>query len=53
MATVGYGDIKPQSTSERESAIFIMLISATIYAYIINDVGRLVTNYNMLAGAYK
>ena len=49
MATVGYGDIKPQTTEERAMAIFIMLIAAAIYAYIINDIGHIVSRYNFLA----
>jgi hypothetical protein len=53
MATVGYGDIRPQSTLEREISIIIMLISSSIYAYIINDISHLVSRYNMLAASYK
>ena len=53
MATVGYGDIKPQTTAERACAIFIMLFAAGLYAYIINDVGKIVSNYNILASQYK
>lgn len=53
MATVGYGDIKPQTTQERIAVIFIMIISGGVYAYIINDIGKLVSNYNVLAGEYK
>lgn len=53
MATVGYGDIKPQTTQERIAVIFIMIISGGVYAYTINDIGKLVQNYNVLAGQYK
>ena len=53
MATVGYGDIKPQTTEERIIAIVIMVISATIYAFIINDIGHIVTRYNLLAANYR
>lgn len=49
MATVGYGDIKPQTREERTAVIFIMLIAAGVYAYIINDVGHIVSNYNIIA----
>lgn len=53
MTTVGFGDIKPQTTQERISIIFIMIISAGVYAYTINDVGKLVSNYNIQACQYK
>lgn len=46
MASVGYGDIKPQNSSERLTVILIMLVSASIYAYIINDIGKIVSSYN-------
>ena len=46
MATVGYGDIKPQTSSERIVAILIMIVGAGVYAIIINDVGHLVSSYN-------
>lgn len=49
MATVGYGDINPQSTIERLVVIVIMIVAAGVYAYIINDVGHIVNNFNMLA----
>jgi voltage-gated potassium channel Kch len=49
MATVGYGDINPQTTEERQVAIIIMLVAAAIYAYIINDIGHIVSRYNILA----
>eukprot|EP00347_Sterkiella_histriomuscorum_P011514 403372162 len=47
MATVGYGDIKPQTTQERLIAILVMLISASIYAFIINDIGHIVSREKM------
>lgn len=53
MATVGYGDINPQTTEEREVAILIMLVAGAIYAYIINDIGHIVARYNILATQYK
>ena len=49
MATVGYGDINPQTTKERLVAIVIMLMAAAIYAYIINEVGSIIKRINMQA----
>lgn len=53
MATVGYGDIKGDSTPERICNIVVMLIGAGLYAYNINEVGHIVGRYNMLAEQYK
>ena len=53
MATVGYGDIKPQTTEERLITILVMIVSSIIYAYVINDIGHIVSRYNMLAANYK
>ena len=53
MASVGYGDIKPQTTNERLIVILIMIIASGIYAVIINEVGHIVNNFNMLAAQYK
>jgi Ion channel len=49
---VGYGDIHAVTTMERLCTIFIMLISAALYAYNINEVSYLVSRYNVLAASY-
>jgi hypothetical protein len=49
MATIGYGDIKPQTTEERLASICIMIIAAGVYSLIINDVGHIVNSFNILA----
>lgn len=49
MATVGYGDIKPQTTIERAMVILLMIFAAGVYALIINDVSHIVNNFNCLA----
>lgn len=53
MSTVGYGDIKPQTTEERLVAILIMVVAATIYAFVINEFGHIVSSYSRLATNYK
>ena len=49
MATVGYGDITPKTTKERISVIILMFIAAGVYALIINDISKIVNNFNVLA----
>jgi hypothetical protein len=53
MCSVGYGDFHPITTNERVVSIVAMLISSGIYAYIIGDIGRIVSNFNMLAAHYR
>lgn len=53
MVTVGYGDIHPVTSTERVVAMFNMIIAAGMYAYIINEIGQLVSRYNILAGKYE
>ena len=53
MTTLGYGDITPRNTYERLCVIFLMLIAAGVYALLINDVSKIVNNFNILASEYK
>ena len=52
MATVGYGDITPKTTTERVFCICIMISATGVYAFIINEVGHIVNNFNILAHEY-
>jgi hypothetical protein len=49
MTTCGYGDIHPITTVERLSSMFAMLISSGMFGFIIEDIGKLVSNFNLLA----
>eukprot|EP00617_Octactis_speculum_P002148 CAMPEP_0185798530 /NCGR_PEP_ID=MMETSP1174-20130828/162198_1 /TAXON_ID=35687 /ORGANISM="Dictyocha speculum, Strain CCMP1381" /LENGTH=191 /DNA_ID=CAMNT_0028494033 /DNA_START=1037 /DNA_END=1609 /DNA_ORIENTATION=- len=50
MTTVGYGDIYPQNDQERVYAIFIMLIGATVFGYIVGSVSSLTKDpFNLVA----
>lgn len=44
MVSVGYGDIKPYSTTEMGIGIFTMACSSTIFAYIIGTFNSLITS---------
>ena len=46
MTAVGYGDLHPTTTIERILVIANMLIAAAMFAYIINEIGHLVSRYN-------
>lgn len=41
MVTVGYGDVVPQTSVERVYTIVFVLISAIIFAYVVNTIGAL------------
>ncbi len=46
MTTVGYGDITPILDAEYILAILVMLIGASIYAFMIGNIASLVSNLN-------
>jgi hypothetical protein len=49
IVTVGYGDIHPVTTYERCCILIIMLVGAFLYAFNINEIGNIVSRYNILA----
>ena len=49
MMSVGYGDIHPNTTIEREIAMVCMIFSSGVFAYIIGDIGKMVGSFNELA----
>ena len=40
--TVGYGDLTPQTTTERTYSSIIMIIGATVFGYIVGNVSQMV-----------
>ncbi len=50
---MGYGDFHPVSTSERIVTILCMLVQSGMFAYIIGDIGRMVSNFNLLASHFR
>lgn len=46
LSTVGYGDIVPIGNAERILAIFIMVLGATVFGYVVANVGTIVSTIN-------
>jgi hypothetical protein len=53
MCTVGYGDFHPVTTNERIIGMVCMIISSGVFAYIIGDIGRIVSSFNVLAESFR
>lgn len=49
MCTVGYGDNYPVTSNERIVTMIIMIMSSGVFAFIIGDIGRMVSSHNFLA----
>ncbi len=49
MCTVGYGDNYPVTSNERIVTMLIMILSSGVFAFIIGDIGRMVSSFNFLA----
>ena len=47
VTTVGYGDITPANYFECLFLIFILLISSSVYAFLINSIGNIMENIKM------
>ena len=48
LTTVGYGDIVPINNKERILAIFIMVIGATVFGYVVANISTIIGNFNEL-----
>jgi potassium voltage-gated channel Eag-related subfamily H protein 7 len=46
MSTVGYGDISPETTSERILNVFVILLGASMFGYMIANVSSLIQSFN-------
>lgn len=53
MVTVGYGDISATNTNERMFAMVAMIVSAGVYTFTINTIGKKVSEYNFLASQFR
>ena len=48
LSSVGYGDIVPVNNSERVLSIFIMVIGATVFGFVVANVGTIVGNFDQI-----
>jgi CRP-like cAMP-binding protein len=48
LSTVGYGDIVPIGNEERIVTIFVMVLGATVFGYVVANVGTIVGTINQL-----
>ena len=46
LTTTGYGDIVPTNDSERVLNVFIMVVGATVFGYVVANVSTLVQSFN-------
>ena len=53
MAAVGYGDITPSTNTERTYGMLIIIFSSFIFAYCINSIGTIISNYNRIATVFR
>ena len=53
MTTIGYGDITPHTNNEYIFVTIIMLLGATMYAYIIGNIASIVSNIDTLKNEHE
>lgn len=53
MTTVGYGDVAPTTNHERFYAIFIMIMGATIFGYVVGSIASLISMLDIADALYK
>lgn len=53
IVTVGYGDISATNTNERMFVMVAMILSAGVYTFTINTIGKKVSEYNFLASQFR
>lgn len=53
MSSVGYGDIYPQTTSERLTALPLIIMSSGVFSFILNKIGNTVSNYNQVQNLFR
>ena len=53
MAAVGYGEIRPRTEVERTYGMAVIIFSSFIFAYCVNSIGSIISNYNRIATMYR
>ena len=46
ISTVGYGDVTPQTTTERFYLVVAMLLGASVYAYVVGSICGIIASMN-------
>jgi hypothetical protein len=49
MTTCGYGDIHPTTPNERLASMIVMIVSSGVFAFILGDISKVVSSFNVLA----
>ena len=53
MSAVGYGDITPVTKNEKTVVMGMMIMSCGMFAYTVNSIGNIVSQYNQIASSYR
>lgn len=53
MATVGYGDLTPNTKLEKIFVMFAMIIACGIFAYSVGSIGTIVNKSNLMSSEFK
>ena len=53
MNTLGFGDITPKNDTEKAFCIFLIYITCTMFAYVINSIGMILQNLNKEKREFK
>jgi hyperpolarization activated cyclic nucleotide-gated potassium channel 2 len=53
MAGVGYGDVVPITKNERVYAMMVIIFTSGIFAYTVNSIGTIVSEYSSSAASYR
>lgn len=53
MCTIGYGDIRPKTSSEFLIVIALEVVAGVLFAYVIGKIGEMCSRFNRLAETYR
>mgnify|MGYP002630576453 CR=1 FL=1 len=53
MSAVGYGEIVAVTTSERTWVMIMMIASCGVFAYTVNSIGNIVSQFNAIQATYR
>ena len=53
MSAVGYGEITPMTRDERAWVMVSMMFSCGVFAYTVNRISSIISNYNRVISKYR